>query len=176
MSKLRVVRAELTTSSVAKLRVVSAELQTTVTAKSKLRVVRAELTTQPAPHLRVIRAELATDIAFAANAGADQHVQSLDRVYLSAAASTGDPPPNGWEWSQTAGPPVTFYPNAYVEQVSIIAPATVEGTTVSVVVTVSNGVDDDVQSDPVNIDVDPHIHWYGKAGQTLPALHVVSGP
>lgn len=175
MSKGRVLRSQIATANSAKGRVLRSEISTAVVPHAKGRVLRSEIETAPAARGRVLRSEIETSIAFTANAGIDQSVKSLDRVYLTAAASTGDPPPNGWQWDQVAGPPVTFHPSATVEQVSFIAPATVEGTTVSVVVTTSNGVDDPVESDPVNIEVEAHHHWYGRAGQTVPALHFLSG-
>lgn len=172
MSKLRVVRAEVTTSDNAKLRVVRVEVSTVVAPTSKLRVVRAELETIPAPKLRVVRVEVETDVALIANAGADQHVQSLQRVFLSALASSGDPMPEDFSWSQTAGPPVTLEPSAFVAQPSFVFPATVAGTRCSFVVTADNGVDTPVSSNPVHIDGDPHIHWHGAAGQVRPSLYI----
>jgi hypothetical protein len=170
VSHAQVRRAELTTDHGSHAQLRRAELVTTGVATAKAQLRRAELITVPAPAAQLRRAELITVVALAANAGADQSVDSLDRVFLTGLASSGDPYPTLFSWSQTAGPPVTLLPNAFSPQPSFIAPATAAGTTCTFVLTVGDGTDTSPSSAPVDIDVAPHIHWVGVAGGIRPAL------
>lgn len=175
MSHAQVRRAELTTDHGSHAQLRRVELITTGVATSRAQIRRAELITVAAPRAQLRRVELITEVALAANAGPDQSVQSQDWVFLSALASSGDPPPTGCSWSQVAGPPVTLLPSAFVFQPYFRAPASVAGTTVSFVSTVTDGVDTSPSSEPVDIVVAPHIHWAGVAGGIRPVL-LMAGP
>jgi hypothetical protein len=67
-------------------------------------------------------------------------------------------------------------PDAFSPQPSFLAPASVAGTTVEFVLTVGDGVDTSPSSEPVSIDVSPHIYWVGLSGAWVPVLIEVAGP
>jgi hypothetical protein len=176
VTKGRVLRSEITTADYSKGRVLRSEILTAVTTHAKGRVLRSEITTIAAPRGRVLRSEILTDVALVANAGPDQTVQSLDRVFLSALASSGDPEPSSFLWAVVSGPAVVFHPDASSGTPSFTAPATPAGTVIGIVVTALNGVDTPVSSPPMYVTVGPHSYWIGIAGQTLPARRFLSPP
>ena len=171
MSKGQLRRVELLTDTGSRAQLRRVELVTTPLA-AHAQIRRVELVTVVAAHAQLRRVELVTDIALGANAGVTQSVQSLERVHLDGLASAGDP--TGYLWVQTAGPPVTLEPSAANAQPSFIAPATDDGTTVSFVLTVTDGVAYSPESAPVHIPVAPHVDWVYLAGVWIPCITEVA--
>ncbi|MCA9327223.1 hypothetical protein KDA14_01720, partial [Candidatus Saccharibacteria bacterium] len=99
-----------------------------------------------------------------ANAGSDQtNIEALTTVTVSGQASggTGSYVHN---WSQTAGPSVTFTGTGASQ--TFLAPASLLGTTVTLEYTADDG--SNTGSDTIDITVLPHPYWSAQSGTLRP--------
>lgn len=168
MAKARTYQVEALTTEPNQARAYAVEVTTEVGAGARARVYAVEVTTEVVRR-RVYAVEVETEVILTANAGPDQTVESLTRVYLSGLASGGDPVT--WSWSQTGGTAVTLEPSAEVPTPSFVAPATDAGDVVTFELTVGDGLGgvSDV-SDAVTITVRPHTTWAYTGGAWRPYL------
>jgi hypothetical protein len=127
----------------------------TAVATTRVRILRAGVTSEVPNRIRILRAGVSVSVTLTANAGADQTVDSLALVTLTAAASSGSP--DGWEWTQVAGPTVTLSSSSVMEP-TFIAPATEAGVNLTFQLRVKFGATFSAAV-TVTIHTRPHILW-----------------
>ena len=115
-------------------------------------VTRAQLVASTGA-VTVVRAEMvASTGADSVNAGADQTVDAVTTVTVTAMAS------GAVTWSQVSGPAVTLTPSGL--SASFAAPASLAGSTVVLRATCGTATDD------VTVTVRAHAEWWSDVGAT----------
>lgn len=165
MPRVRLLDLEVVTSDVA-VRLLDLSVTTTVADPIRARLLDLRVTTVPRPRVQLLDLSVTTVVDLTSNAGVDQTVDALQRVYLNGLASGGWP--TGFHWEQAAGPLVALEPSADSPNPSFIAPATDEGTVCSFELTVSDGANVDTTPDPIEVTVRPHIDWIDLNGELWP--------
>ena len=170
MPRGRLLELSVTSSNV-KARLLDLSVTTEVVTAPRRRLLDLSVTTIPEPRARLLELSVTTVVDLVSNAGSDQAVDALTRVYLNGLASGGWP--TSYHWEQAAGPLVALEPSADTPTPSFIAPATDEGTVCTFELTVSDGTNIDTTPDPIQVTVRPQIDWIDLNGELWPFVDYV---